>query len=260
MKKISFEVLEKNYPQIFQPSKLEKLSKYYIHVSTSTIVKDLESLGWDVFSVKTVKVRKSKLEFSKHLVQLFNQNIKLNDGNFPTILLTNSHDGSTSVRFEIGIFRLICSNGLVIKSKDFGTFKTRHMNYNFEELKENILDLTNNIPNLVKLVEKFEGKIMSKEEINKFAIDAIKTRLDSDKQINEEDFGNFLLPKRNEDRENNLWNIFNRVQEKLTKGEFNYFVKNKKKEVVLRKARPIKSFSLDMEMNKKLWELAESYC
>lgn len=260
MEKISTEILEKKYPQIFQSTPSEKLSKYYVHVSTSTIVKDLESLGWDVFNVKTVKVRKNKLEFSKHLIQLFNKDIKLNDGNFPTLLLTNSHDGSTSVKFEIGIFRLVCSNGLVIKSKDFGTFKTRHVKYTFEELKQNILELTNNIPNLIKLVEKFEGKIMSKEEITKFAIDAIKIRLDSDKQIDLNNINNFILPKRNEDKDDNLWNVFNRVQERLTWGEFSYYNKNKKKELVLRKARPIKSFSLDMEMNKKLWELAETYC
>lgn len=260
MKKISFEILEENYPQIFNQEKKETLSKFYVHVSTSTIVKDLENLGWDVFDVKTVKTRKSKLEYTKHLVQLFNQDITLNDGHFPTILLTNSHDGSTSVKFEVGIFRLVCSNGLVIKTKDFGTFKTRHRNYSFEILKENILELTNNIPNLIKLVEKFEQKIMSQQEIHNFAKQALLIRLESDKSINLDLLNDFITPKRNEDKENNLWNVFNIFQEKLTWGEFSYNHINKKKEIVVRKARPIKSFSLDMEMNKKLWELAELYC
>ena len=260
MTKINFETLERNYPQIFNQSKKETLSKFYIHVSTSTIVKDLENLGWDVFSVKTVKTKKSKLEYTKHLVQLFNKDIKLNDGNFPTILLTNSHDGSTSVKFEVGIFRLVCSNGLVIKTKDFGTFKTRHRNYSFEILKENIIELTNNIPNLIKLVEKFEQKLMTSQEIHEFARKALLTRLESDKSINNDLLKDFIQPKRNEDKEDNLWNIFNRFQERLTWGEFSYNHTNKKKETVIRKARPIKSFSLDMEMNKKLWEIAENYC
>jgi hypothetical protein len=47
----------------------------------------------------------------------------------------------------------------------------------------------------------------------------------------------------------------NRVQEKLTSGGFSYLgVKGKP-----RKARAVKNFTQDVEMNSKLWELAEAY-
>ena len=46
---------------------------------------------------------------------------------FPQILLTNSHDGKNSFQFQAGLYRLICSNGLVIADTQFEAVKIRHM-------------------------------------------------------------------------------------------------------------------------------------
>jgi hypothetical protein len=49
-----------------------------------------------------------------------------------------------------------------------------------------------------------------------------------------------------------LWSVFNRVQEKLISGNFSYGKKN-------RKARSIKNFTQDLNINKELWEMANEY-
>ena len=51
---------------------------------------------------------------------------------------------------------------------------------------------------------------------------------------------------------NELWSVFNRVQEKLINGNFSYGRKN-------RKARSIKNFTQDLNINKDLWEMANDY-
>jgi len=51
-----------------------------------------------------------------------------------------------------------------------------------------------------------------------------------------------------------LWSIFNVVQEKLVHGMFNYQAGTK-----MRKARKIKNFRQDIELNAKLYELANEY-
>jgi hypothetical protein len=38
---------------------------------------------------------------------------------FPQILLTNSHDGKNAFQFQAGLYRLVCSNGLVIADTQF---------------------------------------------------------------------------------------------------------------------------------------------
>jgi hypothetical protein len=63
-----------------------------------------------------------------------------------------------------------------------------------------------------------------------------------------------LVAERNLDMGNDLWAVFNRVQEKLVNGGFNY--NNGRK---TRKVRALKNFTADMQFNGKLWELAESY-
>jgi hypothetical protein len=64
-----------------------------------------------------------------------------------------------------------------------------------------------------------------------------------------------LTPERKEDEGDNLWVVLNRVQEKLTQGGFGYLNAKGK----LRKTRAVKNFTMDTEMNMKLWEIAEEY-
>ena len=59
-----------------------------------------------------------------------------------------------------------------------------------------------------------------------------------------------MTVERDADRGNDLWAVFNRVQEKLIGGSF----KSGK-----RKSRSVKSFQKDIEINEQLFELAGSY-
>ena len=64
--------------------------------------------------------------------------LMVSDGDtvFPQILMTNSHDGKNSFQFQAGLYRLVCSNGLVIADAQFEDVKMRHMGYSFEDLQD----------------------------------------------------------------------------------------------------------------------------
>ena len=103
----------------------------YLFVNTETIVNDLAKLNWFPVEVAQRKTRKEEgTIFSKHMVSFQNPDIKITsedgDDAYPRILLTNSHDGMNSFQFRVGIFRLVCSNGLVIATEEFESFKIRH--------------------------------------------------------------------------------------------------------------------------------------
>jgi len=98
-------------------------------------------------------------------------------------------------------------------------------------------------------------KEMSDTEMKMFAEKAILARFGEEKQVTGINLDELLAAERTLDEGNNLWVVFNRVQEKLTHGSFMH-VNGKGK---LRKARGIKNFQQDMELNEKLWELAEEY-
>jgi hypothetical protein len=258
--KLSKEELKNLAPQVFNHQVSSKLTDKYVHIPTDIIIEDMENLGWFPYQVKTVKARKSSGKMGKHLIQFFNPDIVINNENgekdmYPNLLLVNSHDGSTSVRFEMGVFRLVCENGLVIKSKDFGGFKMRHMGYNFEDLRNHINSLVKTLPNVVVNLNKFSQVIMTPEQQNKFVNKAITARFNEEKILPQSEIDFLLTPERKEDEGDNLWVVMNRVQEKLTKGGFGYLnVKGR-----IRKTRAIKNFTMDTEMNMKLWEIAEEF-
>ena len=260
LKALSREDLVRLAPQTFNHVVSSNLTSKYVHIPTDTIVDDMEALGWFPYDVKTVKARKKNAATAKHLIQFFNPDIVINNEEgevdmYPSLLLINSHDGSTAVRFEMGVFRMVCSNGLVIKSKDFGGFKMKHMGYTFEDLRTYINNMVKELPTVVANLNKFSQVEMTPEQQREFAIKAVEARFGEEKQLHDEEIKNLLSAERKEDQGDSVWVVLNRVQEKLTSGGFSYLgVKGK-----VRKARAIKNFTQDVEMNSKLWELAETY-
>ena len=63
-----------------------------------------------------------------------------------------------------------------------------------------------------------------------------------------------LKPTRKEDEGNDLWNVFNVLQEKMIDGDFEYI-----SGVKLRKARRVKNFKQDLKINKELYEIASQF-
>ena len=73
-------------------------------------------------------------------------------------------------------------------------------------------------------------------------------------QVYKIDLDEFLKPVRKEDAGDDLWSVFNLVQEKVVEGDFEYV-----SGVKLRKARKIKNFKQDLDVNQKLFEVAKEF-
>ncbi len=242
-------------PSAFTRVAAPNVSTNYTHIPTSQVIEDMIELGWTPVSAQEVKSRKS-VGFQKHIIRFQNQNITItgtnNDDVFPELLLTNSHDGKNAFHLRVGLYRLVCSNGLVIADSEFSNVSIRHMGYTFEELRTQVVNLIETLPNLVNKINQFRDISLSEEQQIEFATQAALARWNNpDITVNPEDL---LLAERNLDMGNDLWSVFNRVQEKLVNGGFSY--NNGRK---TRKVRALKNFTADLQFNSKLWELAEEY-
>ena len=247
-------------PSIFAEKPSNEVSKHYTHIPTTKVIDDMELLGWKPIEAKEVKARKKSTKgYQKHLIVFRNDDVVINgeDGDtvFPQILLTNSHDGKNAFQFQAGLYRLVCSNGLVIADTQFEAVKMRHMGYTFEDLQVKIKEMVEKLPLTVESMNKMKAKEMAEEEIIQFAKDAINTRF-TEKEINriQIDLKELVNPVRKEDAGNDLWSVFNVVQEKIVTGDFDYRAGGK-----VRKAREIKNFKQDMKINKELFDLALTY-
>ena len=114
------------------------LSKHYSFVPTSNVINDLRSMGWECVDAKQVKARKKSTRgYQKHMLTFEHPDYKTEGAEeYPQLLLTNSHDGGNAFQLSAGIFRLVCSNGLVIKTEDYGTARLVHKGYSFEAVQK----------------------------------------------------------------------------------------------------------------------------
>jgi hypothetical protein len=244
----SLEQIKKIAPSVFTTEKAPHLTDKYIQTPTSRVVEDLMSLGWQVTKAQEVKARKGQ-GFQKHMIVFRNPEIMIKgkdgDDSFPQILLTNSHDGKAAFNFRVGIFRLVCSNGLVISDADFSNVSIRHINYTFESLQAKVAEMITKLPNLVQKINLFKSTELTEDQMADFAQKAMQLR--TKERVNIMDV---LTADRPQDRGNDLWVVFNRVQEKLLGGSYR---------AGKRKARSVKNFQKDIELNEKLFELAEAY-
>ena len=257
---LSNEQINEICPSVFTSKPSTTVSEKYTHIPTSRVIEDMRSLGWDVVDAKQVKSRKSKTKgVGKHLVTFRNDDVVVDgdDGDtvYPQILLTNSHDGKNAFQFQAGLFRMICENGLVISDVDFTKVKIRHMGYTFEELQTQIRAMVERLPLTVDSMNKMKQIELNEEQMVEFATRALDTRFDEKqmKRINI-DANQLLGVDRVEDKGNDVWVVFNRIQEKLLNGDFEYGQGNK-----MRKARKIKNFQQDARVNSELFDLALEY-
>lgn len=245
-------------PSVFTATAASHVSQHYTHIPTSVIVDDMSQLGWHVVDAKEVKARKG-VGFQKHLIVFRNPDVVINgsDGDvvFPQILLTNSHDGKNAFTFTAGLFRMVCENGLVISTEQFEDVKMRHLGYTFEELQVKIREMVERLPLTVESMNKMKQTKLDEKQAVAFAIKALSTRFSEDemKRITV-DAKELLKPVRKEDEGDDLWSIFNVIQEKLIEGDFNYNAGNKS-----RKARKIKNFNQDLKVNKELFAMAAEF-
>ena len=68
------------------------------------------------------------------------------------------------------------------------------------------------------------------------------------------DLDELLKPTRDEDKGNDLWSVFNVIQEKILDGSFSYMSGAK-----VRKARKVKNFKQDIDINQKLFAIAAEF-
>jgi hypothetical protein len=242
----------------------KRVSDKYLHVNTETVMDDLAKLGWlpVTASQRRTKPRKdgSPTIRSKHMVSFQNPDLmikgKNGDDAYPRIIVTNSHDGLCSFQFRIGIYRIVCSNGLVVADEEFSAFSIKHKGYTFEELQTVVAQAVADLPNKVEVLNKMQVRMLTAEEQRQLAIDAMALRATNpNAEYTEASIEDVLAATRKEDEGDSLWLVFNRIQESIINGGYSAALRGSK----VRKVKKIKSFERDLQVNQDLFKLATAY-
>ena len=266
MKRMTMDQVKEACPYISKhaPTNPGVSDKYKV-ANTEDVLNDLAELGWYPVEAKQCRAKKgSKGIRSFHMVALQNDDVTIPDPNGGTeayvrIILQNSHDGFNSFKFMMGLYRCICSNGLVVCDAEFSSFSIRHINYTTEELQKLVMKVVETVPGIINKRDTMIKTELTEEQKREMAIETYKIRKgiaeETKAQVDEETITDLLYPTRKEDEGNTLWNVFNVLQEKMIKGGFSATGKNGRS----RKQRPISSIKKDADYNQRLWALAEKY-
>ena len=265
---LSLEEIKEIAPSVFTTNGSKDTSDKYTHIPTDRVIRDLELLGWKVADVKEVSARKdTTIGYQKHLVVFRNDDVVITgeDGDtvYPQILLTNSHDGKNAFKFQAGLFRMICENGLVIADESFEDYSIRHMGYDFESLQSLIKEMVANLDVTVESMNKMKKIELDENQQLELAKKLLEVRLEgTGNTYDSYQPSDINRSQRKEDNGTDLWSVFNRQQENIIEGNFKYFNEKRYSTMVPnlhfvgRQARPIKNFKQDMDVNKKMFAAA----
>ena len=247
---MTIQELQSVAPSVFNTQKANKLSDRYVVVPTIEVVNNFIDAGWQVASAKQV----GQGVYGKHSVRLRNADLPKVGDSLVEAIITNSHNGTTKLEVGAGLFRLVCSNGLVVPQQELISLNQRHMNISMDEVNQITETFIKSTPIIERSVHQMMDKKMSMDEKIDFTTKAIGVRWKNTEDISTMTLETIINPLRQDDFDPTLWNTFNVVQEKLIRGGF---VKQQGRKE--RTVKPITSLAMDTMINKKLWELAETF-
>ena len=238
--------LETKIPAIFaEAPDTEKVSSKYAFIPTTRVIDDLKSFGWHPRVMSGSKENPA----AKHMIRFTRDGFSGVDEVKPEIVLLNSHNGLSSFNLKAGLFRLVCSNGLVVATSVFGDIRIKHINYSLPEVSRAIETFAGGIEGVMASVDQMKRSFLSPDLKRKFAEEAVGLRWDHTRDPIH--FTRLLQPRRAADDENSVWTVMNILQEKLLKGDV--------QDIRGRKMRGLTQVDSVVEFNQDLYSLAMKY-
>lgn len=242
-------------PSIFADNHKADLSGKYRQVKTIEIINTMRGIGWYPVKAEEVHTRvEGRQGYQKHMIQFAKKEglgfLEIGNGIFPRAILTNSHDGLCSYTLMAGLWRQICSNGLVVASQTFEEIRIRHVGFEPSMLIQASCQVMESMPILAGSIESYQKIELTDQERNIYARAALVAKHDD---MPEEQQAK-LLPdlalriRRNDDTKKDLWTTYNVVQENLVKG-------GRREIAGKNRAREIKSIDKNIQLNRALWTL-----
>jgi len=236
---------------------VQRIKQKPFYIPTLDVVEMLQKEGFQLKGVAEQRGKNRKI--SSHYLDLHHPDFKMYDrkGNIEslfTVKLSNSTNGNTALQVQPGAFRYVCINNMM--HRDYATAKIKHTEVDYNKLPQIINQLTNQADRYLDSFRNFKNVILTVEQANALARDAYRIKFNDDFDLNRADYVNnlrasqvnleqeekvlqLLKVNRIEDEGNDLWTVFNRIQENLT--------------------ADIKNFNTDIKLNQQLFGLAEQY-
>lgn len=244
-------------PAIFAEQPDFEVSDRYAFVPTIDVVNALRDSGWYPSEVRSQTVRGRLAAFAKHQIRFRKVGegaqalANVGDSAFE-VVLTNSHDRSSGFLLDAGLFRKVCSNGLVVKDTDLGSVSVRHVGSAPQLAVEAVEGvITDAIPRLTDAIDRWSTIQIDERQQLILANRAAELRWGSVEEAPVSAF-QLLRPHRYADNGSDLWSTYNRVQENVIRGG----QRGRSRTGSRIGVRAVGAIDADRRINRGLWEAA----
>lgn len=244
-------------PSVLAEDKHSSRSQRYTYISTFELMQGMAKEGFHPHSILQAGSKdEGRRAFTKHLIRFRSETTVRNvNGSIYEVCLLNSHDGTTSEKMFGGFFRFACKNGSIFFDGEATEVRVPHTGNVLHKVIEGAYTVLGQHTLAVDHVENFQRITMGRDEQMAFATAARALRFEDEHAVQAEQL---LQSRRIEDRPNDLWTCFNRVQENVIRGGLSYTQTNPETHrVTHRNTQPVRSVDGDVKLNRALWVLAE---
>jgi len=260
---LTMDEIARRAPSALATRPFDAMSAKYSHIPTLGVIEAMIAAGFQPFSAVQGRTRvPGKGEFTKHMLRFRHedalQSLAVGDV-IPEIVLVNSHDGTSAYKLIAGLYRLICSNGLMVSDGEIDSLSIAHKGNVAKDVVEGSHKLIGDTQRSLATVQNWTRLQLTDGEQNAFAESAHTLRFANaeGKTTTPITAAQLLTPRRREDVGSDLWHTLNRVQENVIAGGLSAVHRDADGRRIRRvSTRRINSIDQDMRLNRALWELA----
>jgi len=248
-------------PSIFAEQAHESRSERFRPIATIEVLRALQNEGFMPVGVRQSRTKdEGRRPYTKHLIRMrrLDDDLKYSVGDTAMeILLRNANDGTSVWELMAGLFRVRCMNSLVALLSTLESIKVRHSG----DVAANVIDGVFRVMESAELAleapKVWSGIELSPIEQIELAQKAHAVRFaDTAGAINTPIQPYQLLDRRREaDSGNDLWTIFNIVQENAIKGGLHNIGRVANGAIRAVTTRQIKGVDADVKINRALWSI-----
>jgi hypothetical protein len=173
----------------------------------------------------------------------------------PELILINSHDASSAYTLRAGLFRPVCTNGLVSPIGDFGLLHVPHRGNILHNVVDGALQIARGFDDITQHVERMAARLLDDQERREFAVAALRVRYANPAQHLPIRPEQLLNERRSADAGNSLWLTYNVVQENLMAGGLH----GRAASGYASRTRAIRAIREDVRLNVALWNQAMTF-
>lgn len=257
-------------PSIFASAPHGNTSERYVYLPTIDIVRAMIQENFHPMEVRQSRSKDAtRRDFTRHMIRFRRPDLKAKQvgDTLPEVVLVNAHDGSSSYQLSAGLFRLVCSNGMMVADAMFESVRIKHTGDALKQVIEGSYRVIDGAVKALDAPKKWAAIPLTEKERLNFAEGAHYYRFAKEKEGGELVVDTpitpqqLLIPRRSEDNTSDLWTTFNVIQENLIRGglsatRLDPSVRRGRRRVT---TRAVTGIDQDMKLNKALWLIAQKF-